>query len=156
MRNFKSIALIAALALSNAAYAADSTNTDFSNAESTTTASGTYATAVSFTLPNASLSIPSQQIRPGASFTITLPVTNTTDRAVNISAGNVTKPDNTTVVNTTTSFSNVAAGATVNMVYTISFSADTGDYSTFTGAANFSFQVLAADAADSVNNLTLQ
>lgn len=154
MRNLKSLILMTAFALSTAGYAATSTSDGFGNAEATAEASGTYATAVSFTLPSANLSIPSQQIRPGATFTITIPVTNTTDRKVDISAGTVGKPANATVVNTTTSFPDVAAGATVPMVYTITFDTDSGDYTSFAGDADFSFQILAADAADSVQNLT--
>ncbi len=153
MRNFKTLALITALTLSAAIAQSTSTSDGFGNAEATATASGAYASAVSFTLPTASLSIPSQQIRPGATFTITVPVTNTTDRAVNISAGDVVAPANADVEKTTASFNGVAPGATVKLIYTITFSPDTGDYSTFTGTANFSFQILAADAASTVTNL---
>lgn len=155
MRNFKNIALIAVLALSNAAFAVDSNGTSFGTAESTVTASGTYSSAVKFTLPAASLTIPSQQVRPGAAFTITIPVTNTTGRAINISAGTVTGAPTNVTITPPAPHLNVADGATAQLVYEIEFALDGVSGAALSGDVNLSFQILADDDAATPDDLEL-
>lgn len=152
MRTLKTFALLTALTCS-AAFAVDSMPTGYGSANTTVTASGTYASAVSFTVPSASLNIPTPQVRPGASFTVTVPVTNTTDRSITVSAGTIGKPGNATVVPTVGTAS-IASGATGNLMYTITFDTDSAQAATLTGTADFSFQVLATDTAATPGNLS--
>lgn len=86
MRHLKSVALSALLALTAPALAESSTQTDYNNASMSLTASGTFAEAVSFTIPSTTVTLDSQQVRPGNSFTVTIPVTNTTDREIRVKA----------------------------------------------------------------------
>ncbi|AFD26981.1 hypothetical protein [Deinococcus gobiensis] len=154
MRNIKNIALLLTFALSTAATAITSTSTGYGSATASVTASGTYASNVSFTLPAASLEIPSAQVRPGATFKITIPVTNTTDRKVTITAGIVGAPANVTVTAPTPVPAN--AGATVNLVYIIAFDDDAEKYAGLTGPANFTFPMSAADTAVTPVDLILK
>lgn len=87
MRHLKNIALLTALTLGGAASAAvDSTSSSYGSAYTDITTTGTYQKAVSFSVPNSTLTIPSTQVRPGADFTVTVPVTNTTDHTITITA----------------------------------------------------------------------
>ena len=154
MRNIKTAALLSILALSTAASAVDSTSTGYGSAESSVAATGTYASNVSFSLPSASLTIPAAQVRPGATFQISIPVTNKTDRAVTFTAGTVTKPGN--VVVTPPNPLTVASGATGALTYTIEFNADTAASAALAGtSANFTFPITAADTAAEPQDLTV-
>lgn len=154
MRNIKTAALLSILALSTAASAVDSTSTGYGSAKSSVGASGTYASNVSFTLPSATLTIPSAQVRPGAAFKISIPVTNKTDRAVTFTAGTVTKPSNTEV--TSPSFITVGSGLTGTLTYTIRFNADTAGSEALAGtSADFTFAIEAADTAVTPQDLTV-
>ena len=154
MRNIKTAALLSILALSTAASAVDSTSTGYGSAESSVTASGTYASNVSFSVPSATLAIPSAQVRPGATFKISIPVTNKTDRAVTFTAGVVGKPNNAEV--TSPSAITVAANTTGTLVYTITFNADTAASAALAGSsANFTFPITAADTAAAPQDLTV-
>lgn len=123
MRHFTKLALLTALSLTCASLATGSTSTDYNNATMSLTASGTAGTAVGFTVPSASISIPGSQVRPGASFKVTIPVTNTTDREITVSVMAVKSGDLsgkltvTPVKNTAT----IAAGAAGTLVYSFSF-----------------------------------
>ncbi len=94
MRNFKSFALIAALALSNAAYAVTpSTPVDYDNATATglSTEVGTFKQKVSFNIVSSSVDL--TVMKPGQAYTITIPVENTTDRDIAVSLDDVTATD---------------------------------------------------------------
>lgn len=154
MRNIKTAALLSILALSTAASAVDSTSTGYGSAQSSVTASGTYASNVSFSLPSATLTIPSAQVRPGATFRISIPVTNNTDRAVTFTAGTVTKPGNVEV--TPPSPLPVASGATDMLTYIITFNADTANFATLSKTSiSFTFPITAADTAATPQDLTV-
>lgn len=88
MFNAKKSALVIAALLSFAApaFAVDSTQTNYDNASMSLSAAGTYAQAVSFSVPSPTVTLSAEQIRPGNSFTLSIPVTNTTDRDINVSA----------------------------------------------------------------------
>ncbi len=88
MRNLKIAALVSSLLLGTA-FAATSTPTDFDTAtvsgESATV--GTFGEAVNFTVSTSSIDL--TVMKPGETYTITIPVTNTTDRAINLTLKNV-------------------------------------------------------------------
>lgn len=123
MRHFTRLALLAALSLTGVSLATGSTSTDYNNATMSLTASGTAGTAVSFTVPSASISIPKEQVRPGASFRVTIPVTNTTDREITVSVMAVKSGDlsGKLTVTPVEDTATIAAGARGTLVYTFSF-----------------------------------
>ncbi len=87
MRHFKQLALVTALSLSSAAFAtATSTPLTYDTATLAVTATGSTAQAVNFTVPSTSVSISDGYLRPGMTYTITVPVTNSTDRAIDITS----------------------------------------------------------------------
>jgi len=153
MRNLKTSLLIAALALSNAAFAVGSTSTGFGTATSSASASGTYASIVSFTIPTASLTIPSNQVRPGASFTVTIPVTNTTDRTITVTPSAVTGGASNVTVSTPLAH-DIATGASFSFVYTVTFAADSAAGSALTGNVNLSFPLAGNDTAADPTDLS--
>ena len=154
MRHFKTVALISALIVGSAFAIKPSEPTGYGTAESSVTATGTYASAVSFTLPNGLLTIPKKQVRPGASFTVTIPVTNTTDRPITITAGNVTAPDNVIVANTSGPVP-IAAGEEGYLIYSIDFTDDEAEYAVLEGEINIVFPMTGTDTAETPDNLTV-
>lgn len=88
MRTLKIAALVSSLLLSTAV-AATSESTDFDtaivNGESATV--GTFGEAVNFTVSTGNIDL--DIMKPGETYTITIPVTNTTDRAINLTLKNV-------------------------------------------------------------------
>lgn len=154
MRHFKTVALFAALVAGSAFAVESSTPTGYGTATASVTATGTYASAVSFTLPNATLTIPTKQVRPGATFTVTIPVTNTTDRSITITPGDVTAPGNVTVTNTSGPVA-ILAGDAGNLVYTVTFADDAASYATLTGDVSLVFPMTGADTVETPSNLTV-
>ncbi|MDO4264461.1 MAG: hypothetical protein Q4C67_09720, partial [Deinococcus sp.] len=61
---FKKTALVILLAALSSALAVSSTQTDYDNASLSLTAQGTYAEAVSFSVPSTELTLSAEQIRP--------------------------------------------------------------------------------------------
>ena len=87
MRNLKNIALIAAFALTGSVFAAtSSTPAGYDGATLTIAGISTTARSVSFTVPSTTVTITSGYLRPSAVYTVTVPVTNTTDRKITVSA----------------------------------------------------------------------
>lgn len=128
MRNLKSIALTAALVLTGAAFAVDSAATTYNTATASTTASGEFGDTVAFTIPDATFSIDAAQLKPGKTYTITIPVTNSTsNRTMNI--GSTFTPGGSlaaslyTLNPTTASLTDLAAGTDGDIVYTLEVSA---------------------------------
>lgn len=153
MRHFKTVALFSAL-VAGSAFAVDSIPAGFGSATSSVTATGTYASAVSFTLPSATLAIPTKQVRPGATFTVTIPVTNTTGRSITITPGLVTGlGDNITVTNPAPKV--ILANTAGNLVYEVAFEDDDVSFSSLTGEVNLVFPMTGADTAEAEENLTV-
>ncbi|UQN08757.1 hypothetical protein [Deinococcus sp. QL22] len=125
MRNFKSIALIAALALSSAAYAIGSNSVSENEATMTVSANGQSLDSVKFSVGSGSFTIPTANIRSGASFTITIPVRNDTNRAITVTSahalGGSLASEYVAVTSDNASGVAVAAGATGSVLYTITF-----------------------------------
>ncbi|GAA4001638.1 hypothetical protein GCM10022631_10230 [Deinococcus rubellus] len=126
MRNFKNIALIAVLALTGSAFAVtSSTPTDYDNATLAVTATGATAQNVSFTVPSTSLTITTGYMRPSATYTVTVPVTNTTDRKITVSAVATPTGTGASLVTVTggVTLTDLAPGADGVLTYTVNTSA---------------------------------
>ena len=139
MFNAKKSALVIAALLSFAApaFAVDSTQTDYDHAALSLSADGTYAQAVSFSVPSTAITLTAQQIRPGNSFTLSIPVTNTTDRDIDVSVVAKT-PTGTGAANLTVS--GVSTTATIKP----------GDDATLTFTLTFDNSTDAAQAGQTV------
>lgn len=122
MRNI-AFALLTAFALAGAAQAADSTPVDYDHATLTVMASGAYGEAVNFTVPSTTVQLGSGLLRPGATYTVSIPVTNTTDRPITVSVTNAvvggTGAGLVTLTGGTTS-AVVAPNAVGTLTYTVS------------------------------------
>ena len=133
MRNLKNIALIAVLALTGTVSAASSTSSDYDNATLAVAATGVTAQNVSFTVPSTSVLISSTFMRPAATYTVTVPVTNTTDRLITVSAVPTVSGSGTALVTVTggTTLTDLAPGAEGVLTYTVttSASASVSDFS---------------------------
>ncbi|ULH17468.1 hypothetical protein MF271_20645 (plasmid) [Deinococcus sp. KNUC1210] len=125
MRTLKNIVLLSVLALSGSVFAASSTAVDYDNATLAITATGTTAQNVSFTVPSTALTISSAYMRPSASYTVAVPVTNTTDRKITVSAAPTVSGSGTSLVTVSggTDLTDLAAGATGTFTYTVTTSA---------------------------------
>ncbi|MFN4253263.1 hypothetical protein [Deinococcus sp.] len=156
MRIFNMAALLTTILALSTANAAGSTSTGFGSATSTMTASGTYASAVSFTIPDTTLTIPKAQVRPGATFTVTIPVTNTTDRAITIEAGSITNGNTGLTIIAGTNCDTVAPGDLCNLEYTLTFASDSVAAATL-GETDITvaFAIDAFDTAEDPENLTV-
>ncbi|MFC5847261.1 Hsp20/alpha crystallin family protein [Deinococcus petrolearius] len=86
MRQVKFFAIAAALLLGSTSLAATATSssTSYDQATMQLEATGAAQEAVNFTVPNASITIPGSQVFPGNSFTVTIPVSNTSDRDIRV------------------------------------------------------------------------
>ena len=157
MRHFKTVALISALIVGSAFAIKPSEPTGYGTAESSVTATGTYASAVSFTLPNGLLTIPKKQVRPGASFTVTIPVTNTTDRPITVTAGPVTGTGVGSYVTVVIDEGEVtiAKDGTLSLAYTVTFDEDDASFSTLTGNVALVFPMTGTDTAETPDDLTV-
>ena len=155
MRILKMATLTCILALSTA-HAATSTSTGYGAATSAVAASGTYASAVSFTIPDTTLTIPGAQVRPGATFTVTIPVTNTTDRAISIEAGSITNGNTGLTVIAGANCDTVAQGTVCNLEYTLTFANDSAGAATLGGTdVSVTFAINAFDTAAPAEDLTV-
>lgn len=137
MRHSHKLALFTALLLTGTSFAATSTPTDYNTATMDLSASGQAGTAVSFTVPSTTVSIPSSQVRPGNSFTVTIPVSNPTDREIVVTvtdtkSGDLSGKLTVTAVNDSVT---IAPGGTGNLVYTFAFDAAAPGDQTIAGQA---------------------
>lgn len=156
MRIFNMAALLTTILALSTANAAGSTSTGFGSATSNMTASGTYASAVSFTIPDTTLTIPKAQVRPGATFTVTIPVTNTTDRAITIEAGEITNGNTGLTIIAGANCDTVAPGDPCNLVYTLTFANDSTGAAALGGTAvSVTFAINAFDTAEAPEDLTV-
>lgn len=154
MFNTRKSALVIAALLSLGAPAlagTSSTQTDYDNAALSLSADGTYAQAVSFSVPSTTVTLSAEQIRPGNSFTLTIPVTNTTDRDIDVSAVAKT-PTGTGAANLTVSGVSTTAtikpGEDATLTFTLTF-----DNSTDAAQAGQTVQVVFdVSATASANN----
>lgn len=131
--------LALALLTSGAALAETSTPVDYDHANLIVTATGNTAQAVSFTTPSSSLTIRGDNgyLRPGASYTVTVPVTNTTDRMIDVTTATSVSGSGTdlvTVTPVTSTLTALAAGASGNLTYTVTV-ADATDAAAFASKA---------------------
>ncbi|MCD0157911.1 hypothetical protein [Deinococcus sp. 6GRE01] len=156
MRIFNMAALLTTILALSTANAAGSTSTGFGSATSTMTASGTYASAVSFTIPDTTLTIPKAQVRPGATFTVTIPVTNTTDRAITIEAGEITNGNTGLTIIAGANCDTVAPGGLCNLEYTLTFANDSAGAAALGGTdVSVTFAINAFDTAAPAEDLTV-
>ncbi|GMA16533.1 hypothetical protein E5F05_13750 [Deinococcus metallilatus] len=153
MHHFKALALVAAL-LTGGALAADSTSTDHNNATMTLTASGTASDAVKFTIAQTTLTIPAAQVRPGASFTVSVPVSNPTSRNIKVSGAAGTPSGGAfssklTIAPVNASNVAIAGGSSGTLSYTFTFAAAQAGDPVYTGNVSVTFTITATadDAA---------
>lgn len=149
MRNFKNIALIAALALGSSAFAVGSTPLDYDHATAVVVASGTTAQSVSFSVPQTTVAISSGYMRPGATYTVEVPVTNTTDRKISISADSVLSGDGAALVTLSggAAVDDVMPGETATLSYTVILSS-AADAAAFAGkSVTLTFTINAASTS---------
>ncbi|GGR36012.1 hypothetical protein [Deinococcus ruber] len=125
MRTLKNIVLLSVLALSGSVFAATSTAVDYDHATLAVTASGTTAQNVSFTVPATAVTITSGYMRPSASYTISVPVSNTTDRKITVSAAPTVTGSGASLVTVSggTALTDLAAGSDGSLTYTVTTSA---------------------------------
>lgn len=151
MRQFKSFAVAAALILGSTSLAATSVSTSYDQATLQLAATGTAQEAVSFTVPRASITIPGAQVFPGNSFTVTIPVTNTSDRKVKVSVSGVTGGDlagKLTITPTVDSVELIASSAD-NLVYTFTLADSvTGDEAIAGKAFTVTFDLVGTSVND--------
>lgn len=131
MFNTRKSALVIAALLSLGAPAlagTSSTQTDYDNAALSLSADGTYAQAVSFSVPSTAITLTAQQIRPDNSFTVSIPVTNTTDRDIDVSVVNQA-PTGTGAAHLTVSgvstTANIKPGEVATLTFTLTFDSST-------------------------------
>lgn len=161
MRYFKSLALMTALTLSSAAFATmpgfPSQPVDYGTAVNQVTATGTYQSAVSFTVPSTTLTIPSAQVRPGAHFTVTIPVMNTTDRTITISDNVSSAMAGDVTVMPTFGPVDVLSGDYGNFTYDLTFPADAMGSEIYGGQpVQIVFKLIGHDTAAEAQNLTVE
>jgi len=128
MRHFKSTALALGLLLSGAAYAAESTSLEYNMASMTVTAEGAYGEAVNFTIPNATIPLDTKALKPGQLYTVTVPVTNTTDRPIRVTLKSLDKfgtAANEATVVATTNTVDIAPGLDGILTFTVQMSENT-------------------------------
>ena len=120
MRQFKSFTIAAALILGSTSLAATSVSTNYDQATLQLTATGQAQKAVNFTVPKASITIPGAQVFPGNSFTVTIPVTNTSDRDITVKVSSVTTGalGDKLTAETTSDTVTIAPNGLGNLVYT--------------------------------------
>ncbi|AXG98115.1 hypothetical protein DVJ83_01870 [Deinococcus wulumuqiensis] len=133
MFNARKSALVIAALLTLAAPAlaqTSSNQTDYDNAILSLSAAGTYAKAVSFSVPSTTVTLKAEQIRPGNSFTLSIPVTNTTDRDIDVSAVAKT-PTGTGAANLTVSgvspTATIMPGEDATLTFTLTFDSSTDE-----------------------------
>lgn len=118
----------ALLTLSTPALAEVSTQTDYDNATMSLNADGTFSQAVSFSIPSTAITLSAGQIRPGNSFTVSVPVTNTTDRDIDVSVVNQA-PTGTGAAHLTVSgvstTATVKPGEVATLTFTLAFDSAT-------------------------------
>ncbi|WP_051517321.1 hypothetical protein [Deinococcus phoenicis] len=148
MRYFKTLALVTALMVGGGAFADDSTNTDHNNASMELTTSGTPLDAVKFTIAQTTLTIPAAQVRPGATFTVTVPVSNpTTNRKINVSGVESKKTGDLasklTVTPVAASNVPITAGGKGDLTFTFKFADAVPGEAVYTGDVSVTFTVTA-------------
>jgi hypothetical protein len=121
MRNFKNVLLTAVLALSTGALAVSSNPVDYDHATLAVLATGSTAQNVSFSVPSTALTISTGFMRPATTYTVTVPVTNTTDRIITVSATSATSGTGASLVSVTPSGSPVdlAPGASGTLTFSV-------------------------------------
>ncbi|GAA5512166.1 hypothetical protein Dcar01_00880 [Deinococcus carri] len=159
MRSLKTLALMTALMVSGGAYAADSTSTDHNNATMTLTTSGTASDAVKFSIAQTTLTIPAAQVRPGASFTVSVPVSNPTGRNIKVTgvAGTPTGAAFASKLTITgTNATNVAVGAGNNatLTYTFTFANAAAGDPIYSGNVSVSFTINAVADDDATQDVS--
>lgn len=150
---FKKTAFVILFAALTSALAVDSTQTDYDHAALSLSAQGTYAQAVSFSIPSTELTLSAEQVRPGNSFTVSIPVTNTTDRAIDVSAV-AAAPTGTgashLTVQAVSAQATLPAGQTTTLTFTLSFDAST-EAAQAGQTVSVMFDVTAVAAADNTS-----
>lgn len=148
-RTFTALSLLALLTFPTIALGAGSTADGFNGATLSVTATGTAAEQVSFEIPSTSITLDSKAVRPGGTFTVTVPVKNTTDRQINVV---VTPTKNgaaaTSLTITGPGTAIIEPGASSDIVFTFSF-AETMTSDEAGQAVEVTFDVKATGTYDS-------
>ena len=155
MRQFKSFAVAAALILGSTSLAATSVSTSYDQATLQLTATGQAQEAVNFTVPSASITIPGAQVFPGNSFTVTIPVTNTSDRKIKVSVSGVTGGDlaGKLTITPNVDLVELIAGSDDNLVYTFTLADSVdGDQSIEGKAFTVTFNLTGTSVNDGSEN----
>lgn len=127
MRHFKSTALALGLLLSGAALAVESGT--YNRATMTVTAQGAYGEAVNFTIPSATIALDTKALKPGQLYTVSVPVTNTTDRPIRVSLITLVKTGEAAdeaTVDATTETTDIEPGQVGNLIFTVQMSGSGG------------------------------
>ncbi|MBZ9750315.1 hypothetical protein GO986_15285 [Deinococcus sp. HMF7620] len=125
MRKFSVLALTTLLLLPSA-LAETSTGDTYDRASMTVTASGAYGEAVNFEVPDTALNLDASALRPGATYTISVPVTNTTDRPIVVTGTSAVTGSyqGNVIVTAVTGSLTLAPGGTGELQYTIGLPSD--------------------------------
>ncbi|GMA14080.1 hypothetical protein E5F05_18445 [Deinococcus metallilatus] len=123
----KVASLLAALILSSPVLAINSTQTDYDHASADVIASGSIGDGVSFTIDESQVTLPVGQMKPGATYTVNIPVQNTSANSIDATATATTTDGATYVANvdgTGTSSATIGAGATGNLIFRVTLSSN--------------------------------
>lgn len=108
MRNIKTLSLLTLLTLGTLAGAVTSTSNNYDSAtvSGQATQVGSFGQAVSFDVSTGTVALNAgtmgETLKPGETYTVTIPVTNTTDRAITLSLANVAVTEGSASVAATT------------------------------------------------------
>lgn len=155
MRQVKLFALATALLLGSTSLAATSTPDSYDQATLQLAATGTAQEAVNFTVPKAEITIPGAQVFPGNSFTVTIPVTNTSDREIEVKVSSVTTGalGDKLTAETANDTVTIAPAGTGNLVYTFTLAdAVSGDQSIEGKAFTVTFNLMGTSVNEESEN----
>lgn len=150
MRNLKSIALIAALTLSNVSYAVDATGDYDVKTASDTVTVGSTVEAVAFTVSASEFTINTASLAPDTTYTVSIPVTNSTvGRTINMALTSLTATSGSSAlanygVVTLTDKKDVAGGASTTIQFT--FKTKTADIIAASQTVTFAYTVTGTGA----------
>ncbi|GAA5534689.1 hypothetical protein [Deinococcus aluminii] len=123
----KVASLLAALILSSPALAVSSTPTDYNHATAEVSVTGSYGGGVSFTIDESQITLPVGQMKPGATYTVTIPVQNTSANSIDVTATSSVTDGATYVARvdgTGTNSATIAAGSSGNLTFRVTLSSD--------------------------------
>ncbi|WP_159065915.1 hypothetical protein [Deinococcus ficus] len=147
MRNIKTLSLMTLLTLGTLAGAVTSSSNDYDSATVTnqTTALGSFGRTLTFDVSTGEVTLDSAAVngslRPGETYVVTIPVTNTTDRAITLSLAAVSVTEGSGSVASTVTGEAVTLQAGASGELTISITMAGADVVEATTSVSVSYSV---------------